>query len=187
MQNLIEIDGIALNKEIIEEKFVCDLKACKGACCTIESEYGAPVTEEEIKIIEELLPEIWDFLPEQSKLEILNNKFYEVKYDEFLIRSLNNRECVFAYFENGVAKCSIEKAFFLGKINFRKPISCHLFPIRVAQFGGDVLRYERYEECHTAIINGEKLNITVAEFCKDAIIRAYGKGFYNKLTNNKGA
>ncbi len=184
MQNLIEIDGVVVNKEILREKFFCDLEACKGACCTIESEYGAPVTKEEIKIIERLLPDIWEYLPEKSKHELFNKKFYELKEGETLIKSISNRECVFAFYENGIAKCAIEKAYFDGKVEFRKPVSCHLFPIRVSQFGGDALRYERYEECKPAMVRGIEKNITVAEFCKDAIITAYGEPFYRKLTEN---
>ncbi len=186
MQNLIEIDGVVVNREILNEKFSCDLTSCKGACCTIESEYGAPVAEEEIKIIEDLLPVIFEYLPWKNREELQKKKFYELKENETLIRSINNRECVFAFYENGIAVCSIEKAYLDGKINFRKPVSCHLFPIRISRFGGDILRYEKYEECKPAIAKGEKENLTVLEFCKDAITTVYGEEFFRKLTEAKG-
>jgi len=179
--NLIEIDGVLVNKDILSVKFTCDLSKCKGACCTLESEYGAPVTEEEIKRIDEILDIIWEDLPETSRWIIEKEGFYEIKGGELLLRSVENKDCVFVYRENGIAKCAIEKAFLEGKLDFRKPISCHLFPIRVTNFGGDVLRYEEYSECAPALELGKKTNLSVGQFCKDALVRAYGEEWYDKL------
>ena len=184
--NLIEIDNILVNKEILEVKFTCDISKCKGACCTLESEFGAPVTEEEINIIEEVLPVVWEYLPELNRRMIEKESFYERKSGELLIKSIENKDCVFSYYEGDVAKCAIERAYREGKINFPKPISCHLFPIRVSNFGGDVLRFEKYDVCQPALEYGEKSGLTVAEFCREPLIRAYGEDWYNKLTNNSG-
>ncbi|MCW8817384.1 MAG: DUF3109 family protein, partial [Ignavibacteriaceae bacterium] len=89
--------------------------------------------------------------------------------------------CVFVYYENEIAKCSIEKAYLEGKTDFRKPISCHLFPIRISDFGGDVLGFERIDECQPALELGKAENTTVAEFCKDSLSRLYGKEWYLKF------
>ena len=105
----------------------------------------------------------------------------EKKDEELFIRSINNKECVFVCYENGIAKCSIEKANNDGKTNFKKPISCHLFPIRISDFGGDVLRFEKFEECNPAIEKGAAENVTVAEFCKEPLERHYGKQWYNEF------
>ncbi|MCX6151148.1 MAG: DUF3109 family protein [Ignavibacteriales bacterium] len=182
LDNIVEINKVAVRKEVFETKFVCDLNKCKGACCTLESQYGAPLLKDEIKIIENLLPDILPYISEKHKEEIETNGFWEEKEGNLLIRSLNNKDCVFARFENGIAKCGIEKAYFDNKINFQKPISCHLFPIRISNFGGDILRFEKFKECHPAIENGSNLNVTVANFCKDSLTRLYGKDWFDKLS-----
>lgn len=182
---IIAINSVLVRKEVLETPFACDLKKCKGACCTMESEYGAPVRSEEIEEIEKILETVKNYLTENSKKVIDEKGFFEQKDGELLLRSLNNKECVFVKYEGDVAKCAIEKAYFDGKINFRKPISCHLFPIRVSKFGGDILRYEKFGDCEPAIENGKELNITIAEFCKDSLIRIYGEKWYSQLMEIK--
>jgi len=186
MLNLVNIDGILVSKDIVKTKFTCDLNACKGACCTMKSEYGAPLLSEEIRIIEDFLPIISEYLPQKSKEEIKKNGFWEKKDDELMTRSHGDTDCVFVYYDGDIAKCSIEKAHNEGKIDFIKPISCHLFPIRISNFGGDVLRYERYEDCKPALENGEKTGLTVMKFCEKPIKRAYNNNFYNKLEKLNG-
>ena len=181
MTTIIPVEDVLVRKEIFDTHFSCDLAKCKGACCTLESEYGAPLEESEIPQIEEILHILEEYIPEKHYSDIQENGFYEVKDKELLIRSINKRACVFAFFENGVAKCGIEKAYFDKKSSFRKPISCHLFPIRISRFGGEILRYERFSECHPAIEKGTEENVTIAEFCKDSLVRKYGRGWYEKL------
>lgn len=183
---IIAINDVLVREEVLNTPFACDLKKCKGACCTLDSEFGAPVTEEEIEQINQILPIVKEYITEEHKNEIEQNGFFEKKYDELLLRSVNNKACVFVYYEGDIAKCSIEKAYFDGKVKFRKPISCHLFPIRVAKFGGDILRYEKFGECNPALENGKKLNITIAEFCKDSLIRLYGEKWYSQLKEKSG-
>ncbi|MGQ9799091.1 MAG: DUF3109 family protein [Ignavibacterium sp.] len=183
---IIGIDDVLVREEVLTTPFACDLKKCKGACCTLDSEFGAPVTEDEIDQIKQILPIVKEYITEEHKDEIEQNGFFEKKYDELLLRSINNKACVFVYYDGDIAKCAIEKAYFDGKVKFRKPISCHLFPIRVAKFGGDILRYEKFVECNPAIENGKKLNITIAEFCKDSLIRLYGEKWYSQLMEKSG-
>ncbi|RMD50530.1 MAG: DUF3109 family protein [Ignavibacteria bacterium] len=179
--NLSETGSILVNNEILKAKFTCDLQKCKGACCTMESEYGAPVTENEIEIIKKNLDIIYKYLPAKNVDIIKKSGFSETKEGELLIKSIENRDCVFVYYENDIAKCGIEKAYLNKELDFQKPISCHLFPIRVADFGGPVLRYEKYNECLPAVELGKQTQLTVAEFCKDALIRAYGQEWYDEL------
>lgn len=176
----VEIDGVLINTEVFRVNFTCDLSKCKGACCTMESEFGAPISEEEIMKIERSLPVIKEYLPAEHTKVIEQKGFWLNIYDNLMTRSLNNRACVFVTYDGEVAKCGIEKAFFDGKIEFRKPISCHLFPIRISKFGGDVLRFEKYRECSEALEKGNKSNIKVVDFCRDALEREYGKEWFLK-------
>lgn len=182
----IEIEGKLVNKEILEVNFTCDLNKCKGACCTLESEYGAPLAKEEVEIIEKYLDVILEYIPNYSKEKIKNEGFWNREDDLFMTKSINNKDCVFVYYDGDIAKCGIEKAYLDGKIDFRKPISCHLFPIRVNKFGQDILKFERYSECRDALLLGVKTNLSIAQFCKDALIRLYGKKWYNKLIEGRG-
>jgi hypothetical protein len=181
VSNFIRIEDILVRPEIAETKFACDLDKCKGACCTLESEYGAPLLEEEIKKIVDVLAKAKKYLPEKNIQIIEADGFFENKEGEFLTRSIDNKDCIFVYYNNGIAKCSIEKAFFEEGTDFRKPISCHLFPIRVSKFGGEVLRYEKFSDCAPALENGAKNNIKLLDFCKDSLIRLYGKKWYSIL------
>ena len=183
---IFAINDVLVRDEIVEIPFSCDLKKCKGACCTLESELGAPVKKDEIEEIEKILPIVKTYLSQRNIDEIEERGFYETKDDELMITSVNNKDYVFSFYDNSIAKCAIERAFFDGKVTFRKPISCHLFPIRVSDFSGDVLRYEKFSECTPALEKGKKENITIAEFCKDSLIRLYGENWYKKLMNYSG-
>lgn len=181
VENLIPVDEILINSEVAETRFSCELQKCKGACCTLESQFGAPLKFDEIDKIEEILPAVFEYLPQEHK-DVINKKgFYEIKHNDLFTSSLDKRACVFVYYENDVAKCSIEKAFLDGKTNFKKPISCHLFPIRVSSFGGDVLRMEHFHQCTTAIESGIKNDIKLIDFCRESLQRLYGKKWYLKL------
>jgi uncharacterized protein YdhG (YjbR/CyaY superfamily) len=181
VQDIVQIENIALGREVVKTQFACDLKKCKGACCTIESNYGAPLLEEEVETISKILEIIKEYLPEKHKQIIDKKGFFERKQNMLMTSSVENKACVFVNYENGIAKCGIEKAYFAGKINFRKPISCHLFPIRVEDFGGDVLRYEKFEECSPALKKGEKENIKLVDFLEESLIRKFGKKWFIKL------
>lgn len=184
--DFLEIDNIIVNKEIVETNFTCDLAKCKGACCTMESELGAPIKEDEIEIINKFLPTILEYLPKDHVNEIMNNGFWIHKYGELTTRSLNNRACVFVTWDGDIAKCGIEKAFHDGKVDFIKPISCHLFPIRSSKFGSDVLRFEKYSECRPALDKGNNTQIKILDFCSAALEREYGKNWINKTKKAAG-
>lgn len=182
---LTRVGDVIVRDEILKKDFCCDLDACKGACCTMESAYGAPVTKEEIETIDSILEDVLPYLPEEHVAEIKTKGFHELKEGELLLCSLNNQACLFVRYEDGIAKCGIERAFFDGKVAFRKPISCHLFPIRVSKFGGDVLRYERFGECEPALENGKKLKVRMVDFCRDSLVRSYGESWFKELKEKK--
>lgn len=182
----IQIDNVEVNKEIVETNFSCDLAKCKGACCTMESEFGAPITENEVVAINKFLPVVLEYLPEEHKKEIVENGFWIKKHNELMTRSINNRACVFVTYDCDIAKCGIEKAYNDKKIDFIKPISCHLFPIRVSNFGGTVLRFEKYSECTPAIYKGKDTRIKILDFCRDALEREYGREWFNKTKRAAG-
>lgn len=176
----LEIDKVFINEEIVTTNFTCDLAKCKGACCTMESEWGAPITEQEIEEINKVLPVVLEYLPKEHVNEIEKNGFWISKHNELMTRSLNNRACVFVTYDGEIAKCGIEKAQLEGKIDFIKPVSCHLFPIRISKFGGDVLRFEKYPECTPALDKGKNTKIKILDFCQAALEREYGKDWFNK-------
>lgn len=180
-KQILPVGNIVVRKEIAETPFKCDLLKCKGACCTFESHFGAPVTWEEVEQINNILPRVMNYIPKKHKKVVDEEGFFEIKNDQPLLRSYEHKACVFVYYDNDIAKCALEKAYLDGKTDFKKPISCHLFPIRVSDFGGDVLRFEQLDECKPAIELGKKDNTTVAEFCEEPLNRLYGKEWYSQF------
>jgi hypothetical protein len=128
-----------------------------------------------------VVKDIEDYLSPIHRKEIEENGFFEEKQNEFMTRSIDNRACVFVSYEDGIAKCAIERAYLDKKTIFRKPISCHLFPIRRSDFDGDILKYEKLDECNSALYNGKMNDTTIAEFCKEPLEQLYGTKWYSQL------
>jgi len=180
---MIQIDDKLISREIFDRKFVCDLSACKGACC-IEGDAGAPLTLEEIDIIEEGLDKIKPHMREEGVKAIEESGVFYMDQDNEPVTTLvNEKECAFVYFDDqGITKCSIEKAYLEGDLSFKKPISCHLYPIRVAKFNKyQALNYSEWDICKPACDCGEKLQVPVYKFLKEPIIRKWGESFYEEL------
>ena len=180
---LVEIDDKIISTEIFTQKFVCDLSACKGACC-VEGDNGAPLTSEELELIQNNLEKIKPFMTKEGIDEVEQNGVSYLDEDlETVTSLLNGRDCAFVFKdENGFAKCSIEKAYREKKTDFNKPISCHLYPIRVKKFGEyTALNYDRWKICKPACSCGEKLQVSVYRFLKEPLIRAFGESFYKEL------
>jgi hypothetical protein len=186
-RGFFEYEDTLISRDLIEKKFVCDLEKCKGACCTMESEYGAPLDAEEIDLIDSILTDVLDYLPEQNRDLINREGFWEKKTEQLMTKTVENRECVFVYYDENIARCAIERAYLDSKVEFRKPISCHLFPIRKNDFGGRVLRFEEYSECDPALIKGIKENVTTLDFCRDSLERLFDKKWFNGLKNFIGS
>ena len=180
-KDFIEIDDILVNEEVLRKKFTCDLSKCKGACCTMKSDFGAPLLGSEIEKIKNVLPLAKKYLSRKQLKYLKNNNFWFEVDGDLMVASINKRECIFAYSDGDIAKCSIEKAHYEDETDFIKPVSCHLFPIRVNKFGGDILKYQVYSECSVALEYGKETKLTIAQFCKDGLIRMYGSEWYGKL------
>jgi hypothetical protein len=176
-----ELNNIIIDDRIFEVKFSCDLSRCKGACCTVHGTLGAPIIQAEIADIKNVLEDIKVYLDEKNIKVIKDEGFYIEYCGRLYLNNINDRECVFSFYKNGIAKCSFQEAFVTGKIKFKKPLSCELFPVREYNNNGKELRYEKTYICEDALSKGDKLNITILEFVKDAIIRGYGEEFYKNL------
>lgn len=178
---MIKIDDIFIETEVFEAEFACDLGECKGACCTFPGDYGAPVTNEEAEVIKTIAEDVYFYLPDRS-VEILKKIGpVEGKPNDYSTVCINRKDCVFVYYENDVAKCGIEKAFFDGKIDFRKPVSCHLYPIRERAYASPTLVYSKIDECRSGRKKGAAEKIKLIDFLEKAFERAYGKEWVEKL------
>jgi len=180
---LVEIGNKIVSTQLFERKFVCDLNTCKGACC-IEGDAGAPLTDVEINILEEELDHIKPFMREVGiKAVEENGVFYIDQENETATTLVNKKECAFVFFdEKGITKCAIEAANKAKKTTFKKPISCHLYPVRVKHFDNfTALNYNQWDICESACDCGEKLNVPVYKFLKEPLTRAFGEAFFNEL------
>ena len=180
---LIEVQNKIVSTEIFERKFVCDLNACKGACC-IEGDDGAPLEKEEVDIIEENLDKIKPFMRREGVEAVEKDGVsYLDRHDEPVTTLVDQRECAFVFFDDeGISKCSIEQAYLEGEINYKKPISCHLYPIRVKKFDNlEALAYDEWNICKSACACGDKLDVPVYRFLKEPLVRAYGQAFFDDL------
>lgn len=180
---MLQIDDTIISFDLFEEQFVCNLVACKGECC-IEGDAGAPLEQDEIEKIQEILPLIWDDLTEVSKEVIRKQGIFYIDEDNEPVTSIvNGRECVFTYTdESGVCKCAIEKAFRAGKTDFPKPVSCHLYPVRVQQYNDfKAVNYHRWSICNCAVALGKQLKVPVYQFLKEPLIRKFGENWYEQL------
>jgi len=180
---LIEIDDKIVSTQIFERKFVCDLNACKGACC-IEGDAGAPLTMEEVSILEDTFEVIKPYMRSEGIAAVEERGVFYMDQDNEPVTTLvNGGECAFVYFdEKGITKCAVEAAHLDGKSDFKKPISCHLYPIRVKQFNDyKALNYDKWSICEPACACGSALNVPVFRFLKEPLERAFGAKFYADL------
>lgn len=180
---LIEIGDKIISTQIFDRKFVCDLNACKGACC-VEGDAGAPLTLDEIDILEDNLEAIKPYMRQEGIDAVEKTGVFYIDQDNEPGTTLvNEKECAFVFFdENGITKCGIEQAHREGKTDFKKPISCHLYPIRVKEFKDfTALNYDKWDICAPACSCGESLDVPVYKFLKEPLIRAFGEAFFKEL------
>lgn len=178
---MIIVQNTILSIDLFKEFFLCDLSLCKGFCC-VEGDAGAPLEEEEIAILEDNIEAIKPYMCQKGINSIETLGVFDYDQDAHLVTPLiNDSECAFVYFDNGIAKCAIQKAYEDKKIKFKKPISCHLYPIRITrQLHYDTLNYHEWTICKTARENGKKQKLTIFEFLEEPLVRKYGKAWYNK-------
>jgi hypothetical protein len=180
---MIALENTLVSLSVIEEHFACQVNLCKGACC-VEGDYGAPLEDHEIFELQELLPVIQPFMTEEG-MELLQKKGFHEKTPsgEKVTTCRSSGECVFAYYDElGIAKCAVESAWQNGSSNFKKPISCHLYPIRLSRVGdSEALNYHEWSICSSACDAGTRQGIPLYVFLKDALIRKFGEAWYDEL------
>jgi hypothetical protein len=179
---MLAIDNTLISDTIFSHYFKCDIACCKGFCC-VEGDAGAPLEEDEISVLEDAIQDIMPYMNMESRRIIMQNGVFDYDIDGILVTPLvNDRECAFVYFENNIAKCAIEKACLEEKTSFLKPISCHLYPIRITKNNQyDVLNYHQWDVCKKAREKGNELKISVFDFLHDALLRKYGKEWIEKV------
>lgn len=183
---MIAIDNKLISDEIVEEQFVCDLTKCKGGCC-VDGDAGAPLDETELKEIEKVYDAVLPYLNEESIKELeKQGKFVWNKEFGWVTPTINSQICVYGITDkDGIVKCGIEQAYLDGKVSWKKPISCHLYPIRIKLSRNKKTEFVNYEPrediCSEACKLGKKLKVPVYVFLKESIIRKYGHAFYEAL------
>ena len=186
---MIEVGGHLVSEELIKENFICHLEKCKGACC-IEGDAGAPLLESEIQILADIYPSVKPYMTAKG-IETIETYGTSVKdLDDDLTTPCveGNKECAYVIWENGITKCAIEKAYEDGKVNWKKPISCHLYPIRLTAYPEfDMVHYDRWSICSSACSFGDEHQVKVYQFLKEPLIRKYGEAWYQELEENAKA
>ena len=181
---MIAIDNVLISDEVIEKQFVCDLLRCKGGCCE-DGDAGAPLEKEELAILNEIYETVKPYLSREGVREIESRGRYH--YDRefgWVTPTISGNMCAYGFRDkNGVIKCGIEQAHADGKIGWKKPISCHLYPIRIKKTKEhEMVNYEPREKlCNPACALGERLRVPTYVFLKESLIRKYGADFYGAL------
>lgn len=180
---MIIIYNTIVSEDVVEKQFVCNLNACKGACC-VSGDSGAPLDFDETIKLEQIYDKVKPYMTQRGIEAVEKFGKYMIDSDGEFVTPLvdGNKECAYTIFENGFALCGIEKAYRDGKIDYYKPISCHLYPIRITKHKDyDAVNYNKWNICAPACSNGKKLGVSVHQFLKPALIRKYGENWFNQL------
>lgn len=180
---MIEIGNTLVTDDVINEEFVCDLTKCKGACC-VEGDLGAPLEEAETKILEDIYSEVEPYLTDAGK-EVIQEvgTFVPDEWDGHATPLVNGKECAYVFYdENKILKCGIDQAYQDGKIDYKKPLSCHLYPVRLTQLASlTAVNYDRWSICADACTLGKSLKVPVYKFLKEPLVRKFGATWYSEL------
>jgi hypothetical protein len=180
---VLQINDTIISLDLFNEHFQCDIATCKGICC-VEGDAGAPLSEEEVALMQELLPEIWDDLTPAAQ-EVINKQgvSYIDEDGEPVTSIINGGECVFTYFDDmGICGCVFERAYNAGRIAWKKPISCHLYPVRLQKYHDfTAVNYHQWSVCNCARQLGQKKGIPVYRFLKEPLIRRFGEEWWEQL------
>ena len=180
---MFQIDKTLISEEIIENNFVCNLNACKGACC-VDGESGAPLEEDETEILVDIFAKVRPFLREEGIKAIEEQgAFVKGEDGEWETTLVNNSECAYVTFsKEGITKCGLEEAYNSGATQWKKPISCHMYPIRVREYSEfTAVNYHKWEICDPACSLGNELQVPIYKFVKEALIRKFGEKWYAEL------
>lgn len=180
---MLQIQNALVSLDVIEKFFVCNLDKCLGECC-IEGDAGAPITEQEYAQLKEILPEVYaDLLPAARQRIDEAGVAYVDEEGDLVTQIVEGRNCVFTcYGEGGMCMCAIEKAYREGRIDFYKPISCHLYPLRLTDYPSfTAVNYHSWKICKAAEVLGRAKGVRVYQFLKEPLIRRFGKEWYDEL------
>lgn len=179
---MFKIEKTIVSEELIEQDFVCDLNKCKGACC-VEGEGGAPLEKDELPLLADLYPKVKPLLT-KSGIDVIEREgfFVETESGEFETPLVEGRECVYLSYENGHASCAFEQIYNRGDSEWKKPISCHLYPVRTKEYSVfTAVNYHRWQICSDACDLGKELKVPLYVFVKEALIRKFGNEWYEEL------
>ncbi len=182
---MLVIQEVLVSDEVVQENFICNLKACKGICC-VEGDFGAPLEKAELNTLEHIFENVRPFLAADG-LKALDSQglyVYVEETKEYTTPLIDGGPCAYRVWKDGVIACGIELAYYAGAVPFKKPISCHLYPIRIKEnkkTGFEAINYDRWDICSDACTLGNKEQVPVYRFLKEAIIRKYGEAFYEEL------
>lgn len=180
---MISLGNTLISDDVIREKFICNLEKCKGACC-VEGDSGAPLEESELRLMERVIEQVKPYMNEKGLAAIEKDGLYVIDEDGDLTTTCvdGNKECAYVTFENGITYCAFEKAYRDGVSDFHKPISCHLYPIRITRYlDFEALNYHSWSICSDACVLGEEHQVPVYRFLKEPLIRKYGEDWYKEL------
>lgn len=181
---MLDIQGTLVSLDLVERFFCCDLESCLGACC-IEGDAGAPITKDEYELLKKILPTVWDDLLPRAQEEIAAHGVAYVDQEGDLVTNIiDGKNCVFTCYEPGeLCSCAIERAYRNGRIAWRKPLSCFLYPVRVKRLtdGTFALNYDRWKICKCAEVLGRKEGLRVYQFLKEPLIERFGQAWYDEL------
>lgn len=182
---MMKVGDVLVSDDIRDKEFVCNLEKCKGACC-VEGDFGAPLLQEELAILEEIYPKVKKYLSPEGIKEIEKQGTHTIDDEgELCTPIISGRECVYAiYDERKILKCGIEQAHKAGDVEWKKPISCHLYPIRITKKKEfEAINYHKWHICTPACALGKELQVPVYKFLRDPLIRKYGEPWYNELVS----
>lgn len=180
---MIVLQNTVISDDVRDKFFVCNLEKCKGACC-VEGDLGAPLEESELQILQDNYEHIKPYLSRKGREAIEEQGLYIKDWEnDFSTPTIKDRECAYAIYDESLTlKCGIEQAYLDGKISWKKPISCHLYPIRISKYDGfEALNYDKWGICSAACSFGEQLGVPVYKFLKEPLVRKYGEDWYNEL------
>ncbi|MEA3447463.1 MAG: DUF3109 family protein [Bacteroidota bacterium] len=180
---MISIENTLVSLDVIETEFACNISKCKGACC-VQGNSGPPITQEEKNTLVHLFPKLKPYMKPESVKRAKQNGLSFIDQENEMVAMIheNSGECIFAIQKDGITKCVLEDLYLKGKIDFRKPVSCHLYPVRVKTYPDFIaVNYDKWDICNPALQRGEKLKMPLYKFVKDPLIRRFGKDWYAQL------
>lgn len=178
------VANVMFQADLATSRFACDTAKCRGACCTMPGGRGAPIGEAELEEMDRAVEAVRKYLPREHLEAIDNHGMYEGMPGARTTMCLDEKACVFSYEDGGTARCGFERAYLEGETSWRKPLSCHLFPVRVKRSESDILRYEQISECQPGREEGKRKEIYLYEFLKEPLVRTYGEAWYQEFSDS---